>query len=196
MFDVAFESVEETMRPGPYIVGVAYHDELSSSDINLHGIKRFQELREELDDLGADGWIDDFAIGLLNAAPEGRGLVLEKLAKSYETVIAIPIDNKMLYAWLVWKYGKITAYFSVMGKVEWYGEYLDVLGIIIPEVTVRQFAGQPLSSFIELPFDSTSDILEVTNLQPDNRLRIELDLPTHLIKMGTGRTWPALSVSA
>lgn len=192
LFNVEYDFIDEAMRRGPYVVGIAYHDKLNASDIHLHGMSRFRELRAELDNLGADGWIDDFALGVLNAAPEGKASVQKKLANSYESVIAIPVGNKVLYASLLWISGKITAHLEVAGQLDWCGDELNLIEVSLPEVIIQQRIGQLLNSIVELPFDCSSRIVSATNLQPENRLRIKLDLPTHLIDLGTGRTWPQL----
>ncbi len=190
-FNVEYDFIDEAMRRGPYVQGHAYHKGDFDDGFHLHrSMLGLLELRNELNESGADGWIDDLALGVLNASPEGAKAVLDRLATSYETVTTIPTGGRVLYATLFWKRGTINVDIFIASQLEWLGQELDLLGVSMPEMTLPALAGCMLDSVVELPFECCSTISEATNLSAENRVRIDLDLRYYLINLETGRTWP------
>lgn len=188
---VEYEAIDAAGRQGNVLGYVPDHDRLVEGFFRLpYGVWGRQEERAKLAAAGADGMIDELALAILNAAPEGAATVLSRLASSYETVVTLPTGRAPLFAALYWRDGCISADISVARQIDWCGERLDLLDATLPETVLTALPGRSVGSLIELPFRCDCEVQCVKPIAGMG-LRVTLELRKHLLHMGSGRTWPA-----
>ena len=138
---------------------------------------------------GADGTIDDVALGILHSAPEGMANVLGRLAEAYEAQVMIPTGAAPLIATLYWADGCITAEISVAGKFDFFNsDRFEFKQTVLPDIVVDSLAGRPVSSVVELPFECPCTIESAETLGWGG-LRIKVEPGKSFIEMSTGRIW-------
>lgn len=194
---VEYEAIDNAMREGIVVGYVPDHDQLSEGSFRPpyglrvpYGVWGRHEEREKLAAAGADGMIDEVALAILNAAPEGATAVLSRLASSYEAIIRLPAGKAPLFAALYWRDGCIRAEVTVARQIDWCGERLDLLGVTLPEAILTALPGRSVSSFVELPFRCDCEVQSIEPLD-EVGLRVTLEPRKHLLHLGSGRTWPA-----
>lgn len=188
-FYLEYQDLDEAMRPGTQVQHVLYTEALGDEFNRLSNsiLGRKEELAQ-LRAAGADGRIDDMALGALRAAPEGASAVLERLATSYETVVTIAAGNKPLYATLYWRRGCIEAELSSPGKLLFLNGRLDLPHVNLPESVMDLLPGRKLSDVVELPFGSKCVIYKAKKLGP-NGICLTLNTDTQMINLRSGEVW-------
>lgn len=188
---VEYNAIDEALRPGIALQGYVDRREHDEGSFRVpRGIPGLVSLQADIKAWSADGWINDLALAIVNAAPEGASSVRKRLAASYETVVTFKAGRKTMYATLFWHFGCIEAEVFVAGQLDWSRESLTMRGATLPEPTLAVLPGHKLTSVIELPFECACEIIEAESLPKGNGFRIEVDLQRQLIDLESGRTWP------
>lgn len=185
---VEYEAIDETMSVGPVPQYVPANCDLSSDFQNIaNGVDGRREKLAKLKATGAEAWIDDVALSVLRATPDGMTAVLGKLSKSYETVVEIAAGNKPLYATLYWRDGCIRAKLTVPGQLTWAADSFFV-DVCIPETAAASLVGQSLASIVTFPLDLQNVIVDAENLK-SKQLRLGIDNKKRLISLTSGEVW-------
>lgn len=186
---VEYNAIDEAMRDGIVLDFVPSRDRIEDglfrTPWSLAG--RWIE-RAKLRALGADGMIDEMALCILEAAPEGASAVLARLTDSYETQVTIPTDAAPVFATLFWRDGCIDAEISAAQLLDWCGTKLELYGLGMSEAEADAFGGLRVCDIATLPFGCACVISSSSGLN-DGGTRLSIDPERKLIDLATGRTW-------
>ncbi|MEG3153513.1 hypothetical protein [Sphingomonas sp. RB1R13] len=187
VLSVEYEGTDQAMRDGILTSAVPPSHLPGRLPLYYRAAAAMRE-RDWLNSQGADGRIDEIALNILSAAPEGIMAVLEKLAKSHSTVLSVPVGRKQLSATLFWRFGCIRAHVWLAGELEISHETLFCEDCSLPESLLSQLAGRSVSSLIELPFECSCKI-EAARIDSAQELRLDLAPLLYLVNLSSGKVW-------
>lgn len=184
---VEFLALDEAMRQGIVCRTVGPCHDMEDLDLVSLGTADRAGRRKALAVADADGWIDELAITIARAAPEGPAAVLQRLASAYQTILPVPSNSGPVFTTLGWHDGVVTTELCMDGL---YWEGLNVeLDDVVPEIVLACLPGRRLTDLVELPFGCDC-IIASARCGPSGLL-IQLQRREHYINCTTGRIWAA-----
>lgn len=186
---IEYEALDEALRPGTVLDFFPAGDVVRGGLLSPpHDVVARAGVRERLEAVGAQGWIDEIAHGVASASSEGAAAVLARLSNAYETLVILPTATGPMYATLFWRDGVIKAEVTLAGKLEWFNGRLELRDVRLPETIIEALPGRPLSSLVDVPFGSTATVCAVDSTTHDT-LRLRVDPAAFLVNCDTGKIW-------
>lgn len=158
-FHVDVEALDDAMRPGVIRMHVRARDRFDAGW--FYPIRHHASRRAALD-AGEPTFIDDFALAIARAAPEGATAVLARLAGKLATDVRLPLDGgRIMVARLYWADGIVAADLFGTGRLEHSMNALTVIDQPLPETILSNARGRMLGEIVGLPFEAPFPITYV-----------------------------------
>lgn len=183
---VEYMGLDDALRRGRIVESVPAETDLRSMTLMRAPALNARRRRElgELERMGADGRISPTAAAVARAAPEGECAVLERLARSLETMVTVPDAGGPFFATLFWKEGVIHAEAATARELTLWRDPGD-----LPPRPTAVFSGSKRSDEAEpLPKERSRRCSEAVSR--GSVIETGDDPGTFLVNTATGTMWP------